>query len=314
MDNARFGVPAKAILGEQMIRTITFEEFRLGTVRLLYISSALVVLFSSGCSRLSRPKNMRSVTITMERSDCQLLCPVYQVTIRGAGYADYNGVKGVPTRGHIQSEVSQDAILSILRELDDAKFMSLDEKKFERWSDTGLVTISLEEDGTHKTVTSSRADNVSDPPTDLLSKNTYVKRQWAFLRVADQIDQSVGTGKWTQCSPSCTMLLKMPFLWGVRGEDGASILLTAIETRRNFSIASSTFSPETMVEAGMDVNQSDKKGVTPLMAAAKNRNTSLIRDLLAHNADPTLKDVRGFTAKDYTKDPEIRSLLSGNPL
>ena len=46
------------------------------------------------------------------------------------------------------------------------------------------------------------------------------------------------------------------------------------------------------------------------MAAAKNGDAGLTRDLLAHGAIAKAKDKKGRTALDYARSPEVRNLLS----
>jgi len=63
---------------------------------------------------------------------------------------------------------------------------------------------------------------------------------------------------------------------------------------------------------GVDVNQPDKSGATPLMHAAKNGNLDAVAWLLKRGADPSLVDSKGRKALDYAaqeSNPFILSLL-----
>ncbi len=60
---------------------------------------------------------------------------------------------------------------------------------------------------------------------------------------------------------------------------------------------------------GADVNRREDAGETPLIVAAKVGYYRGVRTLMAHGADPSLKDIHGKTAKNYTKDKEIRRAL-----
>jgi ankyrin repeat protein len=56
-----------------------------------------------------------------------------------------------------------------------------------------------------------------------------------------------------------------------------------------------------LVENGANVNQKDNLGLTPLMTAAKYGKADIVAFLLAHDADPTLRDKSGWTAYDFAK-------------
>ena len=55
-----------------------------------------------------------------------------------------------------------------------------------------------------------------------------------------------------------------------------------------------------LIEAGANVDAPNKHGLTPLMNAAGDGNAELVKTLLAHHANPALKDSeRGKTARDW---------------
>ncbi len=56
-----------------------------------------------------------------------------------------------------------------------------------------------------------------------------------------------------------------------------------------------------LLELGADVNARVPHSVTPLMMAAGYGYDPIVRLLLEHNADPTIKDVHGETAIDYAR-------------
>jgi ankyrin repeat protein len=72
-------------------------------------------------------------------------------------------------------------------------------------------------------------------------------------------------------------------------------------------------STEALVKAGAAVNERQSGGFTPLMSAAQNGDTEVARLLLAHGADPSLKDDQGLSAADHARTaghPEIAALLA----
>lgn len=56
---------------------------------------------------------------------------------------------------------------------------------------------------------------------------------------------------------------------------------------------------QALLYAGADINARTKDGATPLMLAALSTKINLIKFLIAHGADATLKDNAGKTAYDY---------------
>jgi ankyrin repeat protein len=64
-----------------------------------------------------------------------------------------------------------------------------------------------------------------------------------------------------------------------------------------------------LIEAGYDVNYSDRDGITPLMAATEKDDTKLVRILLECGARAMEKDKRGRTALDRVRDPEMQNVF-----
>ncbi len=272
----------------------------------LFLYGSIAVSLLAGCNRLSSPKDLQSVSISLARTDCQAFCPVYSVTIHGNGNIEYQGALGVPVRGHRTAQIPQQKVVALLQEMDKAGFMSFDDKTFSKLSDSGDVIMSVSIDGKNKTVRSSRIEGSDRPLQDLEKFN---QAQARFVKLADKIDALVEIDRWTKCSLNCMNLLHaMSF---ARDRNFCPNLLEVIQSKEPLQYESVFCDAQTMIEAGADVNVPDESGVTPLMAAAKNGDAPLVRDLLAHDAIPGAKDERGRTALDYAKTPEIRTLLIG---
>jgi hypothetical protein len=65
-----------------------------------------------------------------------------------------------------------------------------------------------------------------------------------------------------------------------------------------------------------DPNYRGDNEVTPLMRAAANDDLPIVRMLIEHHADPSLKDDRGWTASDYADlydNPEMAEYLRNLP-
>jgi Ankyrin repeats (many copies) len=221
---------------------------------------------------------------------------------------EYNGLRGVPVRGRRTAAIPPESVAAILQEMQDAKFMSFDDKTFAKVSDNGDVIVSLSFDGRNKTVGSSQI-NESDRPQETLEK-FLGKAQMRFLKLADKIDSLIGTDHWTKCSPNCEKLLYVLSLERRRDPNWSPNLVSVIQSNKPFTLGSMICDAETIVEAGVDVDAPDRQGETPLMAAAGNGDAELVRNLLAHGATPEARDKKGRTALEYTSSPEVKSVLA----
>ena len=282
------------------------------------LTSLVALVLFCGCNRMSgpkdsesvsHPKDLTSVSVSLERGDCYAWCPAYSLTVRGSGIVEYNGLAYVPVRGHQTTTLPPERVMSILQEVDRARFMSMDDRKFSRPNDAALVSITVSVDGRAKTIRMfGETVNPDDyPPEEYLRKHPDVRDRIDFMKLADRIDTLSESYRWTKCSPRCTSLLR---ILALRKLDGSAMLLQAIQSKKEVRPGSMSFDAHTMIEAGVDVNAPNQQGITPLMAAAKNGDADLIRDLLAHGAIAKAKDKKGRTALDYARSPEVRNLLS----
>ena len=64
-----------------------------------------------------------------------------------------------------------------------------------------------------------------------------------------------------------------------------------------------------LIEQGVNINCKDRSGYTPLMEAAGEGQTDMVRALLACGADKSLANHRGSTASELAADPEIKAML-----
>lgn len=87
-------------------------------------------------------------------------------------------------------------------------------------------------------------------------------------------------------------------------DEGVSIFDMAI-TYNNVEMV------EYLIAEGIDVNKTTRKsGFTALMAAACYGRVEIAKILLTHNADQSKKDVKGFTAVDFARKMNKKSLLA----
>ena len=85
--------------------------------------------------------------------------------------------------------------------------------------------------------------------------------------------------------------------------DGENLLYNAVRSRNINMI-------QKILSLGLDVNQQDIYGRTPLMTAVNFGNKEKIKILLEHGADPNIKNNFGQKASDFTVYENIKSLLT----
>ena len=69
-------------------------------------------------NRLYEPTDITKVVITLQRSGCFGICPVYNVTIYGNGTGRYEGIANVNTTGIQISNISENHVGQLLTEFE----------------------------------------------------------------------------------------------------------------------------------------------------------------------------------------------------
>ena len=101
-------------------------------------------------------------------------------------------------------------------------------------------------------------------------------------------------------------------LLGIRQalRDGSSIDTTNVNgwSAAIFAVTSGHIrSLHAVVDAGIDLNQANNEGKTPLMYAAQQGDKEIVEVLLAGNADPAHENADGVSAYDLASDRCVRS-------
>jgi|SRR5208282_1988462 len=169
-----------------------------GVGRWIYVTAIFVLavlLFAWLPSRpksLTHLKNMESLTIQMSRGACYGRCPIYSITIHGNGSVDYAGYRYVDDRGPQTSAISREQVMTIIRGLDSAHFLTLEDRAFQWCFDSGSVAVSVSVDGKTKRV-------VSDD--DCMGAKAGLQAQ--FVQTTREIDAVVGSKRWVECRGRC---------------------------------------------------------------------------------------------------------------
>jgi hypothetical protein len=164
------------------------------TIASALVSSAmlLAVWLPGRAYSLTRSKNPEAISVEISRGPCFGVCPEYSVTARGSGLVEYDGYRSVRVRGRQTATISREQFIRILRELDGIHFFTLEDRAFLWAFDSGSVGVSVSIDGKTKSVVS---DEMAFGPKD--------GRQAQFVRVANEIDDIVGSARWVQCPGFC---------------------------------------------------------------------------------------------------------------
>jgi hypothetical protein len=131
---------------------------------------------------LAHAKDPESLNIEMWRTDCQIRCPVYKVTIHGNGTVDYVGDHFVRDRGPEEVVISKDQIHTLLVDFDQAHFFNLEDRAFAWGFHASRVGVRITIDGKTKEVWS-----------DTYHTGSKSGLQARFVEATAAIDKVVGT-------------------------------------------------------------------------------------------------------------------------
>ena len=150
----------------------------------------LAITLSIGCNSTMTPvpNDIKEVVITLERTACFGVCPVYTLTIYGDGRIVYEGMRNVRIEGTITTTISEDKIKQLITEFQKIDYFSLKDSYEERnATDMPSAYTSLTINGKTKTVRHYHGDlNAPKKLTELENK----------------IDLIVNSDEWTQLCPN----------------------------------------------------------------------------------------------------------------
>lgn len=141
---------------------------------------------------VSHSENIKSLRVVMKRTKCYGTCPEYSVTVTGDGAVEYNGIQFVSKKGRQTANISSDQVVRLAEDLDRIIFFALEDKAFLWCYDTPRVSVSVSVDGRTKAVSS-----------DGYCTGRASGHQAEFIRVTQELDQLVDSGKWVDCIGRC---------------------------------------------------------------------------------------------------------------
>ena len=149
----------------------------------------LVAALFIGCNSIRAPvlSNIKEVVVTLERTACFGVCPVYKLTIYGDGRVVYEGIRFVRVEGTITTTISEDEIRQLIAEFQKIDYFSLkDSYEEHNATDMPSAFTSLTVDGKTKTVRHYHGD-LSAPQK--------------LTELENKIDQIVDSDQWTKLWP-----------------------------------------------------------------------------------------------------------------
>ena len=253
----------------------------------------LGVLLAVGCHSIAHPRNLRSVSLILKRTACEGTCPVYTVSIQGSGLVEYLGEWHVDVPGPQTGRIPPGRVKDLLKAFEDIHFFDLQDQYFETCTDQPTAIISIAVDGKSKQVSNyfgGCEDAKSGPQVDL-------------AKLAEQIDNAAGSGRWVKCDAECMKgLIQNGLNVNAQAPDGDTPLLIAVQQR-------DLRKTRLLIDAGAQVNAADARGYTALMYAAMADKLEIARELLARGADMNAKDKKGFTVLEMAGGRNVRQVL-----
>jgi hypothetical protein len=132
-------------------------------------------------NRLYEPTDITNVVMTLHRSQCFGICPVYNVTIYGNGTVVYEGIANVNSTGIRISNISEYHVRQLLSEFRNINYFSLNDTEIASRVvyDAPLFTTSLSINGKTNTI---HHYETADPQALTVIENT--------------IDEIVNSSQW----------------------------------------------------------------------------------------------------------------------
>ena len=274
------------------------------------------------------------ITITLERSGCYGRCPVYQVTVRGDGSVEYEGLGNVFLKGKHKGSVSRDQFLKLLEAFRKADFFSLEDAYVYRRP----TEVFLQAGGC---VTMRRGiyGLATHLPTKVTSLQIGDRRKRvehydgapaSLTNLENEIDRIVNSDRWLVGNDETVQGLvaegydvneaKTPPILGAAEFSNAMVVRDLIRAGARVNVADqSGYTPlifaalrglpemvRLLLDAGADANAADRDRVTTLMYGAQSGDESVVRQLLDAGARVKDRDTRGGSAL-------MDAAASGNP-
>ncbi len=129
------------------------------------------------------PQIPADFSVTLERTACRGICPVYTLTVKADGQVQFDGAENVASPGICKDTIDVAAVAELVAEVEAADFFNLDDCYCEeRFFDvpTSVVTVTL--GGVSHSVTHLKGNEAPE----------------VFLALEQKIDLVAGSDRWLQ--------------------------------------------------------------------------------------------------------------------
>lgn len=103
-------------------------------------------------TKIPAPAKYKGVTITLERTACYGICPVYKLTIYGDGKVNYTGEKYVTTTGTETTHIPAQEVVRLVDKFYEVKYFTLQNKYTASVTDLPTTITSITIDGKTKQI------------------------------------------------------------------------------------------------------------------------------------------------------------------
>jgi membrane dipeptidase len=214
--------------------------------------------------------------ITLERTACFGMCPVYKVTLRGDGTVVYEGREFVRLMGTRTWTVDPAAVAALAAEMQQAGYFDLQDSYDARVTDHPTIWTSLTAGGRTKRI----KDYVSGPPKlkEIEAKIDQVAGVKEHVSVDGKVIADLRQTGWRATTDEA-----VAWLWRAAADGDADVI-------------------RGLLAAGADATRVRDDGVTLVMQAAASGDAESVRLLIEAGVDPALRDRGGRNAADRARD------------
>jgi hypothetical protein len=230
-----------------------------------------VLMFAAPAARAQDP-----VRITMTRTACFGVCPVYTVTMRGDGSVSYEGLAHVRVTGKHAWSIDPIAVLTLARDIEKAGFFEMKDDYTALISDLPTTTVTVASGARSKTI------------------KEYYGAPAALKEIEARIDSVSGVRGYVSADRAAIREMRAKG-WRPDSDDAARWMDGALS-------AGDADTVKALLEAGMSARAADDNGVTLVMKAAASGDPDTVRAVLAAGGDPTARDTQGRNAADRARD------------
>ena len=226
--------------------------------------------------------------ITLERTACFGVCPVYTVKMQGDGAVTYDGLQFVRVPGAHAWTVDPAAVLALARDMEKAGFFEMKNEYVMPVTDMPTTYVTLTNGG--------RTKRIKD----------YMGAPQALTEIEARIDEISGAKGYVRVSAG-VIRDKQTKGWRATDEDGRTWLWHAASDGDAAVV-------KALLDAGANARAADADGVTLVMRAAESGDPATVRALIAGGGDPTARDRWGRNAADRARDGIRNSAIAPSPV